>query len=65
MQANVGLTPLKFINEIRLQEARKLLEEGACSTVKEVSYSIGFMSARHFSKNYATRFGKKPSEYFK
>lgn len=65
MQSNVGLTPLKFINEIRLQEARKLLEEGTCSTVKEVSYSIGFMSARHFSKNYATRFGKKPSEYFK
>jgi signal transduction histidine kinase/DNA-binding response OmpR family regulator len=65
MQANVGLTPLKFINEIRLQEARKLLEDGSCSTVKEVSYSIGFMSARHFSKNYATRFGKKPSEYFK
>lgn len=65
MQANVGLTPLKFINEIRLQEARRLLEDGACSTVKEVSYSIGFMSARHFSKNYATRFGKKPSEYFK
>ncbi|CAA6825966.1 MAG: Unknown protein [uncultured Aureispira sp.] len=65
MQANVGLTPLKFINEIRLQEARTLLEEGTCSTVKEVSYSIGFMSARHFSKNYATRFGKKPSEYFK
>ena len=65
MQANVGLTPLKFINEIRLQEARHLLEEGTCSTVKEVSYSIGFMSARHFSKNYATRFGKKPSDYFK
>jgi signal transduction histidine kinase/DNA-binding response OmpR family regulator len=65
MQANVGLTPLKFINEIRLQEARKLLEDGTCTTVKEVSYSIGFMSARHFSKNYATRFGKKPSEYFK
>lgn len=65
MQANVGLTPLKFINEIRLQEARQLLEDGACSTVKEVSYSIGFMSARHFSKNYATRFGKKPSDYFK
>jgi len=65
MQANVGLTPLKFINEIRLQAARTLLEEGTCSTVKEVSYSIGFMSARHFSKNYVTRFGKKPSEYFK
>lgn len=65
MQTNVGLTPLKFINEIRLQEARQLLESGACSTVKEVSYSIGFMSTRHFSKNYKTRFGKKPSEYFR
>ncbi|BDS13487.1 response regulator [Aureispira anguillae] len=65
MQSYTGLTPLKFINEIRLQEARRLLEDGACSTVKEVSYSIGFMSTRHFSKNYSTRFGKKPSEYFR
>lgn len=65
MQLHTGLTPLKFINEIRLQEARRLLEEGLCNTVKEVSYSIGFMSTRHFSKNYSTRFGKKPSEYFR
>ncbi len=65
MQLNTGLTPLKFINEIRLQEARRMLEEGLCSTVKEVSYSIGFMSTRHFSKTYSNRFGKKPSEYLR
>lgn len=65
MQLHTGLTPLKFINEIRLQEARRMLEQGLCSTVKEVSYSIGFLSTRHFSKTYANRFGKKPSEYFR
>lgn len=65
MQLHTGLTPLKFINEIRLQEARRMLEQGLCSTVKEVSYSIGFLSTRHFSKTYASRFGKKPSEYFR
>ena len=65
MQLHTGLTPLKFINEIRLQEARRMLEQGLCSTVKEVSYSIGFMSTRHFSKTYSTRFGKKPSEYLR
>ncbi len=65
MRLHTGLTPLKFINEIRLQEARRMLEQGLCSTVKEVSYSIGFMSTRHFSKTYSTRFGKKPSEYLR
>ncbi|MFK7798967.1 MAG: response regulator [Aureispira sp.] len=65
MQLHTGLTPLKFINEIRLQEARRMLEQGMCSTVKEVSYSIGFMSTRHFSKTYSNRFGKKPSEYLR
>jgi signal transduction histidine kinase/DNA-binding response OmpR family regulator len=65
MQLHTGLTPLKFINEIRLQEARRMLEQGLCSTVKEVSYSIGFMSTRHFSKTYSNRFGKKPSEYLR
>ena len=63
--SNTGLTPLKFIKEIRLQKARTYLENRTYKTVKEVAYAIGFASAQHFSKNYYAHFGKKPSSYLK
>lgn len=64
-QMHTGLTPLKFIKEIRLQKAREYLENKSFKTVKEVAYACGFGSAQHFTKNYLAHFGKKPSTYLK
>ena len=58
-----GLTPNKYIREIKLQKARTLLEERACSTVSEVSYAVGFNKSDYFSKVFQERFGKLPSSY--
>ena len=58
-----GLTPIQFQREIKLQEARRLLESGDYQTASEVSYAVGFTNTHHFSKLYEGRFGKKPSEY--
>ncbi|MCP4441325.1 MAG: response regulator [Aureispira sp.] len=60
-----GLTPAKFVKEIRLQIAREILEKGNASAVKEVAYSSGFKTAKNFSTSYVKRFGKSPSEYLK
>lgn len=60
-----GLTLAKFVKEIRLQTARKQLEEGNFQSVIEVAYFVGFSSVQRFSKSYIKRFGKKPSEYHK
>ena len=57
-----GLSPLNFIKEIRLQEARQLLEARQFSTIAEVSFEVGFAHPSYFSKVYQERFGKKPSE---
>ena len=57
-----GLSPLNFIKEIRLQQARQLLESRQFSTVAEVGYEVGFADPGYFSKVYQKRFGKKPSE---
>jgi len=65
LQLNTGVTPLTFIKEIRLLKARDLLENKTYETVKEVSYATGFGTARHFSKSFTIRFGKKPSSYLK
>ena len=58
-----GLTPKQYLVETRLQKARKLLEEGAHSTVAEICYAVGFSSPAYFAKQFKARFGKAPSDY--
>ena len=58
----LGMTPKKFINEIRFWEARKLLEEHDQVSVKSAAYSVGFKSVKNFSRNFKKRFGVYPSE---
>lgn len=57
-----GLSPLNFIKEIRLQQARQLLENRQFSTIAEVGHEVGFADPGYFSKVYYKRFGKRPSE---
>ncbi|MEM9686217.1 MAG: response regulator [Bacteroidota bacterium] len=63
LKKTTGLSPGQFIREIRLQQARRLLEARQYPTVLEVTYAVGFEKATYFSKLFAERFGKKPSEY--
>ncbi len=60
-----GLTPNKYILEIKLQVAKKLLEQKVYYTISEVAYAIGFETSSYFSKVYEKRFGKRPGDYFK
>ena len=65
IKKTTGLTPAQYIKEARLQAARQLLENGALSTVNEITFAVGFDTAWYFSKQYEERFGKKPIEYLK
>ncbi|MEM1215514.1 MAG: ATP-binding protein, partial [Bacteroidota bacterium] len=58
-----GLTPVKFILEIRLQHARHLLERRQFSTVAEVRYEVGIESRSYFTNKFKQRFGKSPKTY--
>ena len=58
-----GLTAQSYVQEIRLNEARRLLEQGGFSSVKALTYTIGTKDARHFSRLFRKRFGKLPSDY--
>lgn len=60
-----GLTPNQFITEVRFREAKKMLEEGIYSSVKAVTYSVGFKAEKNFSRNFKKRFGKYPSEFLR
>lgn len=58
-----GLTMGKYVQEVKLQKARHLLENKAYPTVTEISYACGFKSASHFAFLFANHFGKRPSEF--
>ncbi len=60
-----GLTPNKYIQELRLQLGRSYLEKGAYKTVNEVTLAVGFKSSRYFSKLFRERFGKSTADYLK
>lgn len=58
-----GLTPAAWLRELRLAQARQLLEAGDFGTVAQVAEAVGFASVKHFSNLYAERFGRRPSAY--
>ncbi len=58
-----GLTPLKFIREVKLLAAQDLLKSKKYHTVAEVCYAVGFEKPSYFTQLYTERFGKLPSEY--
>ncbi|WP_236970357.1 response regulator [Membranihabitans marinus] len=59
-----GLSPNQYIREVKLLNARHLLEHKSLGTVAEVAYASGFNSPSYFSKIYYDRFGQKPGGYF-
>jgi signal transduction histidine kinase/DNA-binding response OmpR family regulator len=60
-----GLSPAKFIKEVRLQKGRRLLEQGDYFSISDVAYSSGFENHATFSIAFKNRFGKSPSNYTK
>ena len=60
-----GLTPGAYLQEMRLQEVRRLLESGGAPSVGEAAARVGYTDARSFSRLFKNRFGKLPSAYLK
>ncbi|MFK7772201.1 MAG: response regulator [Saprospiraceae bacterium] len=63
VKMNTGLTPGKYIQELRLQKARKLLEMKSYDSVSAVCYSVGLKTPSYFSRQFKLRFGRLPSSY--
>lgn len=65
VKAIVGLTTNQYIKEIRFQEAKRMLIEKECTSVKAASYSVGLRAEKHFSRNFKKRFGKNPTDFMR
>lgn len=58
-----GLTPVQYLREMRLNEARNLLLVKRYKTVSQVAYQVGFKDAAAFTRSFKNRFGKVPTAY--
>lgn len=56
----LGTTPQRYYMELRITEARRLLQHTELSQV-DVLVACGFVSPSHFSKCYSAYFGYRPS----
>lgn len=58
-KAVTSTTPLQYLKELRLLEARRLLSEGE-HTVSTAAYAVGYESPNQFSREYSRKFGVPP-----
>ena len=65
LKSLTGYSVIQFIKEIKLQEAKRLLEHRLVETVSDASYKVGFDKVNYFSSMYIERFGIRPSDSLK
>lgn len=61
-KAAFGMSPMRYLRDIRLDEARyRLKRRQNREAVSDVAYSVGFSHLGRFSQDYRVRFGTRPS----
>lgn len=65
LKALTGLSTAKYIKEVRLMKAKRLLEEGREERISDIAYKSGFDNLTTFSAVFKTRFGASPLRYTK
>ena len=58
----LGVSPIEYLIEIRIQNAKKLLQRKNIS-MTEIAVECGFSSLAHFSSSFQKRLDISPSEY--
>lgn len=59
-----GITFLKYLTNVRIEEAKRLLREENC-TVSETAEQVGYRTSQYFSQIFTRTVGMKPQEYKK
>ena len=57
------VTFVTFLNEVRINEARKKLVDGNYESISSVAYDCGFNSITNFNRVFKSTTGKSPREY--
>ena len=59
---NFGISPVKFINNLKIDRAKELIASGLY-TISEVAVASGFHDDSYFSRKFKEATGMPPSEY--
>ncbi len=58
-----GLSPVSYLQEMRLNEARHLLETRQYDSIARVASKVGYSDLNNFGRSFKQRFGKTPSDF--
>jgi AraC-like DNA-binding protein len=62
MKEITGISSGKFLRNLRMEQAARLLREGAVN-VSQVADRVGYDDRAHFSTAFKAHFGQSPTEY--
>lgn len=63
-KSEMGVSPQRYLNNIRLEKAKEYLENGVLS-VKEIASEVGIPNVSRFCRSFKARYGTTPGEYRK
>ena len=61
-KSNLCITPIKYLNNLRFEKAKKMLEESNLS-VQEIAAAVGFTDSFYFSRAFKHEIGLSPIVY--
>jgi AraC-like DNA-binding protein/DNA-binding NarL/FixJ family response regulator len=59
----LGKAPMEYFNDMKLDEAKRLLERYPDMKIKEIARSLGFQDQHYFSRAFKTHVSLSPLEY--
>lgn len=59
----LGLSPLQYITNLKIQKAKELLRSDTCMDIKEIAACIGYEDARYFSRVFKNETGMTPTAW--
>ena len=62
-KAQFGITPGKYICELRIALAKQIMRANPYILLKDVAVQTGYMDALYFSRVFKTKEGMSPSKY--
>jgi AraC-like DNA-binding protein len=60
-----GLSPCKYLTQVRIERAIKLIEDSAGSNVYHIARVVGFQDPSYFTRLFKRQTGMLPTEYQK
>lgn len=58
----LGISPIQFIKELRLEKARELLET-TFLRVQQIGFAVGITDQSYFDREFKKKYGLPPNQY--